>query len=57
MTSLVDAVVAEAPVAIIAVVAFPVAGIGKCFASVTKDTAFQAFVWIVFAPEYMWRGR
>lgn len=57
MPSLVDTVVAKTPIAIIAIVAFPVACIGKGLASVAKDAAFQAFLWIVFASEYMWRDR
>lgn len=53
--ALVDAIIAIAPVAFIAIVALPVAGIGICLAHVAEDADFDPFLGIVLAHEHMWR--
>jgi hypothetical protein len=58
VSSLVDTVIAEAPVPLVAEVTLPVARIGKCFADITEDAIFQPLLWVVFAHEHMrWRRR
>lgn len=57
MTSLVDTVVAKSPVPIIAIVALPVASIGKCFARIAEDAALQTILRVLFASKHMRRSR
>jgi hypothetical protein len=57
VSSLVDAVVAIAPVPFVADVAFPVACVGECFARVTEDSLLESLRGVVFAHEYMRRCR
>ena len=47
--ALVNAIIAIAPVAFVAVVAFPVAGIGVGFAVFAEDAEFHSLLGIVFA--------
>jgi len=49
MTALVDAVVTVTPVSFVAVIAFPIARVGECFAHVTKSAGFHSLRGIVFA--------
>jgi len=51
VSALVDTVVAEAPVAFHAIVAFPVAVIGEGFAERAEDAFVEAMVWVVFTHE------
>lgn len=46
---LVDTVVAESPVALVAVIAFPVARVGECFARVAKHAALQPLLGVFCA--------
>ena len=55
MMALVNAIIAIAPVAFVAVVALPVAGIGVCLAHVAEDSNFHPFPGIVLAHKHMWR--
>ena len=55
MTTLVDAVVAVAPFAFVAVVALPVACIRECFTNVAKYANFLSLLRVVFAHQYMRR--
>jgi len=54
MTALVDAVVTVAPVPFVAIVTFPIACIGECFAHVAKSAGFHSLRGIVFTHQHMW---
>lgn len=49
VAALVYAVVAVAPVAFVAVVAFPVAGVGVGFAVFAEDADFHSLIGVIFA--------
>jgi hypothetical protein len=53
--ALVDAIIAIAPVAFVAVVAFPVACICVRFAHVAEHANFHPFFGVVLAHQHMWR--
>ena len=55
--ALVNAIIAIAPVAFVAVVALPVACIRECFTDIAEDSDFLPFLWVVFAHERMRRRR
>lgn len=56
MASLIDAVVAKPPVALVTIVALPITSIGICLAHVAEDTRLQSMSWILATYEHM-RGR
>ena len=57
MTALIDAVVAVAPLAFVAIVALPVACIRERFADIAKHSDFLPLLRVVFAHERMRRHR
>ena len=57
VAALIHAVVAVTPVALVAVVTFPVTGVGVGFANFAEDTYFDALLGVVFAHEDVrWRA-
>jgi hypothetical protein len=56
MSPLIHTVIAKAPVALVAVVALPIAGVGEGFASVAEDAFFEPLCGSVLAHEHMRRG-
>jgi hypothetical protein len=57
MLSLVDAVIAEAPVAFVTIVAFPVASIAEGLTCIAENTFFEPFLGVIFTHEHMWWRR
>jgi hypothetical protein len=53
VTPLVDAIVAIAPVAFVAIVTFPVAGVGVCLAHVAEDANLYPLLGVVLTHEHM----
>jgi hypothetical protein len=55
MVTLINAVVTIAPVAFVAIVAFPIACIGVRFAHVTEHANLNSLTRVVLAHQHMWR--
>lgn len=55
VASLIDTIVAKPPVAFVAIVALPIAGVGMCFAYVAEDARLSSLSRIVLAGEHVRR--
>ena len=51
---LINAIIAIAPVAVVAIVTFPVAGVGVCLAHIAEDANFYPLLGVILAHEHMW---
>lgn len=55
MMSLINAIVAIAPVAFVAIIALPVAGVGVRLTHVAENSNFHPLLGIILTHKYMWR--